>query len=226
MRSSLLAVLLATSAPALGAQVATVDDGSFTIQRAGQAVGREEFAIRATPGGAGRQYVATGTVTLTGQRLSPALSADSTGAPVKYQVETRTSSAEGREFLSGQVGRGRFSARIQTPHGESAKEYIVSDGALILDDDVFHQYYFLGRRDRAASVAVIVPRRNVQLSMRIEPKGDEQITIGGRVLAAHRLDLVEPGGVVRQLWVDDQGRVLRVEIPSRELVAIRDDPPR
>ena len=223
MRTSLLALCLA-AAP-LGAQVATVDEGSFTISRGGQAVGREEFAIRSTPAGAGRQYVATATVTISDQRLAPALNTDSSGAPVKYQVETRTS-GDAREFLSGQVGRGRFSARVQSSRGESAREYVVSDGALILDDDVFHQYFFLGRRDRAETIAVIVPRRNVQLSVRVEPRGGETVTIGGQALQARRIRLTEPNGLSRELWVDAEGRVLRVELPERGLVAVRDDPPR
>ena len=227
-RVAVLATFLALPA---GAQVTTVDDGSFTIQQAGRTVGREEFAIRATPGGGGRQFVATATVTMSERRLSPALNADSTGAPVKYQVETRTG-GDGREFLSGQIGRGRFSARVQSARGESAREYVVADGALIIDDDVFHQYFFLGRRESTApptapiTVPVIVPRRNVQIAMRVESRGREQLTIGGQTLASEHLRLVEPGGATRELWIDDRGRVLRVEVPGRELVAVRDEPPR
>ena len=69
-------------AGALGAQVTTVDEGSFTITRNGQTVGREEFTIRSTPGARGAQFVARGTVSYTDRRLAPALSADSSGAPL------------------------------------------------------------------------------------------------------------------------------------------------
>ena len=120
---------------------------------------------------------------------------------------------------------GRFSARVQSARGESAKEYIVANGALILDDDVFHQYFFLARRAPVGSVPVVVPRRSTQLTMRVEPLGGERVTVGGRALEARRFRLTEPGGAVRELWTDDAGRVLRVEIPSRGVVAVRDDPP-
>ena len=225
--SAIRAVTIGTvlGAGALGAQVTTVDEGSFTITRNGQTVGREEFTIRSTPGASGAQFVARGTVSYPDRRLAPALSADSSGAPLQYQVEVRAGS-EMEEMLSGRVGRGRFSARIQTPKGESAREYIVADGALIIDDDVFHQYFFLARAGRAGTVPVVVPRRNVQISMQVAQQGEEQLSIGGRPLAARRLLLTEPGGATRDVWVDASGRVLKVSIPARGVLAVRDDPPK
>jgi hypothetical protein len=231
MRTTVLSAAILASLPVapLAAQVATIDEGSFTISRNGNAVGREEFSIRRTPGGEGGSvYVASATVSYDGRRLSPALRADAAGSPLAYQVEVRVGS-EVQERLTGQVGRGRFSALTKTPRGESAKEYVVSDGALILDDDVFHQYFFLAHSARAggAIVPVVVPRRNAQLSMRIEERGAESVTVGGRALDARHLVLHEgAGGPERDVWVDAQGRVLKVAIASRGVVALRDEPPR
>jgi hypothetical protein len=211
--------------------VTTVDEGSFSITRNGAPAGREEFSIRKTPGGeGGAVYVASATVAYDGRRLSPALRADATGSPLAYQVEVKVGS-EVQERLTGQVGRGRFSALTKTPRGESAKEYVVSDGALILDDDVFHQYFFVAQSSRVggSTVAVVVPRRNAQLAMRVDERGGESVTVGGRALSARHLVLREgaaPGGAERDVWVDAQGRVLKVSIPSRGIVALRDEPPR
>ncbi|HET7458146.1 MAG TPA: hypothetical protein VFJ74_10890 [Gemmatimonadaceae bacterium] len=231
MRNTVLSAAILASLPAapLAAQVATIDEGSFTISRNGAAVGREEFSIRRTPAGeGGAVYVASATVSYDGRRLSPALRADAAGSPLAYQVEVRVGS-EVQERLTGQVGRGRFSALTKTPRGESAKEYVVSDGALILDDDVFHQYFFVAHSARAggATVPVVVPRRNAQLSMRIDERGAESVTVGGRALDARHLVLHEgAGGPERDVWVDAQGRVLKVAIASRGVVALRDEPPR
>jgi hypothetical protein len=212
--------------PALAAQVTVIDEGSFTISRNGEAVGREEFRIARTPGTGGDIVVAQATVSYGGaQRLSPALQTDAAGAPLKYVVEVKMG-PETQEKLSGTVGRGRFSARIQTPRGESAREFIVADGALVLDDDIFHQYYFLAQGARSGPVAVVVPRRNVQLAMNVTERGSDAVTIGGRRLEARTLVVSEHGGGERLIWVDAQGRVLKVSIPARGLVALRDDPPR
>ena len=224
----ILAALAAVSlaAPLLSAQVTTVDEGSFTITRQGERIGREEFAIRRTPGAEGQPVlVASATVAYDQRRIAPALRTDSTGAPIAYALEVRAGT-EVQEQLKGAVGRGRFSAVTRTPKGESAREYIVTDGALILDDEVFHQYYFVARAARSGSVPVVGPRRSAQVVMRIEDGGAATVTVGGRPLPAHRYTLREPGGGRRDILVDAQGRVLQVEIPALGIVATRDDPPR
>lgn len=220
----LLAAALTAAAPTLDAQVAIVDEGRFIITRDGRRVGTEDFVIRRTPGAGGDVLTGTATVAYDDRRLAPALRTDPRGAPLAYQVEIRVG-PEVQESLRGQIGRGRFSARIRTPGGESAKEYIVSDGAVILDDEVFHQYYFLGMSARTGSVPVVVPRRNVQVSMRVQGGGgSEMVEIGGTRVSARHLEVNDPGGTTRHVWLDSQGRVLRVTING--VTATRDELPR
>lgn len=214
------------AAPLLSAQVTTVDEGSFTITRQGERIGREEFTIRRTPGAEGQPVlVASATVAYDQRRIAPALRTDSAGAPIAYALEVRAGT-EVQEQLKGAVGRGRFSAVTRTPKGESAREYIVTDGALILDDEVFHQYYFVARAARNGSVPVVVPRRSAQVMMRVEDGGSASVSIGGRTLPAHRWTLRDATGARRDILVDAQGRVLQVELPGQGIVATRDDPPR
>ena len=216
--------LLSLALPA-AAQVAVVDEGSFTISHNGTRIGREEFAIRRTPNPGGDVLVANATVVYTDRRLSPALQTDAAGAPLRYQVEV-SAGADVHERLQGRVGRGRFSAQLRTPRGESAREYVVADGALILDDDVFHQYYFVARAGRTGAVPVVVPRRNVQVTMRVDNEGADVVAISGDRVPATRYVMTEPDGAARRIWVDTQGRVLKVTLESRGITATRDDPPR
>ncbi|MGH7717670.1 MAG: hypothetical protein ACREON_02340 [Gemmatimonadaceae bacterium] len=223
--AALAASLLALFPVGISAQ-AVLDQGSFSIYRGETRVGREEFTIRREAGAGGGTIVAYATLTYDGQRITPALRTADNGRPVAYQVEV----AEGNEVterLRGEIGMGRFSGRVRTPRGESGKEYVVSDGALVLDDDVFHQYYFLahGGGERSGSVPVVIPRRNVQVSMRVESLGADQVTVGGVALDARHLVLRGPGGEARHVWVDAQGRLLKVTLEQRGLVAIRDRPP-
>jgi hypothetical protein len=223
--TALLCAALVSTASAAAAQVTTVDEGSFTVSRGGVRIGREDFAIRRTASAGGDVLVASATVSYDDRRLSPALSTDPSGFPLRYQVEVRAGD-DVQERLAGTIGRGRFSARVRTPRGESAKEYIVADGALILDDDVFHQYFFLAQGDRTGTVPVVIPRRNVQLAMRVEERGTETIDIAGTRISARHLVLSEPGGAARHVWVDARGRVLKVTLDDRDIVALRDEPPR
>jgi hypothetical protein len=212
------------------AQVAVVDEGSFTITRGGTRVGQETFTIRRTAASGGEVYVANATVDYDARRISPALRADGAFAPLAYQLEVRAGD-EVQERLRGRVGRGRFIAEVNTPKGQSVKEYIVSNDALVLDDDVFHQYYFLAQRARTlgpsgGSAPVVVPRSNTQVVMRVRSAGEERLTVGRATLNARQLVLTEPGGATRRIWVDEQGRVLKVSLDGRGVVATRDGPPR
>jgi len=227
LAAALLRTAIAGVTPALvGAQSAQIiDQGSFTIMVGNQRVGREDFRIEGTPGSSGAlEYVARATVVFGDRRLMPALHSDSLGRPSDYQIESRGTTT-GSERWSGKISRGRVSARINNARGESAKEYIVTDGALILDDDVFHQYFFLARRTAGTSVTIVVPRRNAQLVLRVATTGTETVSIGTKELEGRHLVLTEPDGATREAWVDGRGRVLKVAIPARNLVALRDDPP-
>ncbi|HEX4933985.1 MAG TPA: hypothetical protein VFV33_12440 [Gemmatimonadaceae bacterium] len=216
---------LVVPAPAAAQSAQIIDQGSFTITVGNQRTGREDFRIEGTTGASGAmEYVARATVVFGDRRLTPALHSDSLGSPSDYQIESRGTTT-GSERWSGKITRGRVSARINNARGESAKEYIVTDGALILDDDVFHQYFFVARRTGAASLAIVVPRRNAQLVLKLASGGSDRVTIGTKDLDARHVTLTEPNGDVRELWVDGRGRVLKVAIPSRNLVALRDDPP-
>jgi len=223
---TLVALAGAIIASPLSAQVATLDEGSFTITVSGERVGREDFRIRSTPGAAGPEIVATANVSYSTRRVLAQMRADSAGVPSRYVVEVKEGQST-EERVDGSVFRGRVSARLKTSRGESANEIVASPGALVIDDDVFHQYYFITRRKSPSGpVSVIVPRRNTQVTMRVADAGTEKLTIGGSTLDARRFTVSDPGGADREVWADATGRLLKVAIPSKGIMALRDDPPR
>ena len=218
-----IALVLLITAPAVAAaQVTTVDRGSFTILRDGASVGREEFEIRTLPGIDGASMEARATVTLDGRAIHPTLSARPSGAPLAYRVEVRRGS-EVVERATGQTAGGRLRIDAQSAGGRSAREFPAGDGLVVLDDGVFHQYHFVAR---PGAVSAVAPRRNVQVALRVGAGGSERVTIGGRAMAATRFTIADPTGADRTLWVDSEGRVLKVVVPALGLTAERDEPPR
>jgi hypothetical protein len=73
-------------------------------------------------------------------------------------------------------------------------------------------------------VPVVVPRRNEQLTMRVQGGGSESVEIGGARVTARHLEVHDPGGTARHVWLDSQGRVLKVTIDG--VTATRDEVPR
>jgi hypothetical protein len=231
MRTLSLVVALSLALPSLATgQVTTVDEGTFTITRGGtrpsDRIGQESFTIRRTRGPGGDVVVANATVTFDTERLAPALRTDTSFSPLAYEVEVRTGANV--ERLRGRIGGGRFSAQLKSPKGESSKEYIVSDGALILDDDIFHQYYFLVQRARggSATIPVVIPRRNLQETMRIQAGANEQVRVGTTSVEARHYTIQEPSGATRDVWADAQGRILKVQLDGGNITATRDELPR
>jgi hypothetical protein len=218
--------LLAASTP-LAAQAGVVDAGTFRIFVDGRQAGTEEFSIRQTGAGTAAELLATGRVSVqlpSGTLdLAPRLRATGIQAdPVSYQVDVGGSSPQ---RIVGSVASGRFSAKIVTGAGEQLREYVVSSGALVLDDGVAHQYYFLAQRG-AGRVPVIIPRENRQAVATLTRRGEEQTDVGGQRVRAYHLVVQVAGGPERHVWVDALNRVLKVEIPERSYVAVRSEVPR
>ena len=112
--------------------------------------------------------------------------------------------------------------------GGSVPHYEAGQGALILDDDVFHQYYFLVQRARggSATIPVVIPRRNTQETMRIQTGANEQVRVGTSSVEARHYTIREPTGATRQVWADAQGRILKVQLDGGNITATRDELPR
>ncbi|MGH7458001.1 MAG: hypothetical protein ACREKN_02815 [Longimicrobiaceae bacterium] len=203
------------------------DQGTFEVSVDGRPAGSEEFSIRRSGSGEQAETVATGRVSLrlpTGSvELSTSLrAAGARSNPVSYQVQVGGSSPR---KIVGAVEEGRFSARISTPAGEQLKEYVVSGGALVLDDGVAHHYYFLAQRAADGRVPVIIPRSNRQVVATISSRGDETIRVGGTPVRARRLVVRTEGGSEAEVWVDGRNRVLRVDVPASGYSAVRASAP-
>lgn len=220
---ALAAILLVPSVLA-AQQSGLVDEGTFMISRNGAPVGRESFRIVRAPAPGGQAYQARSQSALGADRITTILGTDSTGAPVSYEAEL---SRDGRvvERARGSGTAKRFTVLVQTRTGEASREYVLSNGALLVDDDVLHQFAFVGLA-LAAGYDIIAPRATGQAHYRLEARGSEMLDIGRSRVESRRYALIDAGGSAREVWLDSQGRLLKVALPEKSLIGIRDDPPR
>ena len=222
LATGLLAAFVSVTLPAAG-QITSLDEGSFTIIRDGERVGREDFSVRSTPGSGAPELVAQGRLAIGTRRVSPGLNADTTGFVRRYQSEVRV---DGRvvETYSGVTSRDHYTSRIQRSDGESAREFRLPPGCVAVDDEIVHQLWFVARRGAGALVPVLVPRRNLVEMVRVELVGAERLTFELREFDTTHLRLRTEGtGVVRDVWIDSGGHVLKVAIPGQKLIAVRED---
>ena len=220
---------LVWSAEDASAQETKIDDGTFRLLVGGREVGRETFSIRRAGDGEGAVTIAqgrvvrsdagaAGEVTSNLQVNGPAL------RPSSYQLEVR---GDARERITGRVTGGRFSARITSSAGEMMREYLAGEGAVVVDDGIAHHHYFLGGHGAAGDyrVPVIVPRRSRQISANVRNAGTASIEAGGGTVSATHLIVELSEGATRHVYMDAQGRVLRVEIPDQNFAAVRVEMP-
>lgn len=212
-------------------QPARLDAGSFTVLLNGQRVGREQFSVQRLAPVDGATLEVRSESAVGEKRTAMRLEADSAGTPVRYSVEER----QGTEVtlrLGGQRVRGRFATLARSVTGESAREYLLRPQAVVVEDDGFVQHALLlwGRRlvpGDGVTLPSLTPVANAQGAVRIVLEAEaDPVVIAGARRVARRWRVVTASGELRLVWTEPEGPLLRVQIPSRGLEAVRDDVPR
>ncbi len=220
-----LGIVLTLAPASAAAQAAILDRGSFRLTLGGQEVGTESFTIRQDGTGPSAITIAQATVALDTGKVSQELTSWLRLSPAGGRIAEYRLNVQGgeQERITGTVGGGRFSARILSPAGEMMREYLASDGAVIVDDGLVHQYYFLAQRAGSAAtrVPVLIPRQSRQVMATVTETGMAAVDIGGRHTDARHIVISTAGQPERELWVDARGRVLRLAVPARGFEATR-----
>lgn len=219
--------LLLTLPPAtLPGQSLVIDEGTFSLFRANERIGREDFGIRRTRGGAGGAYVAQGNLLLGEERLAVVLNVDSAGAPLRVQLETRR---EGQlvRAVQGERQRGIWSGRISQPAGESAREFRLQSDLFLLEPGIAHHLWFVIQFGEGRPLTILTPSGPSQQRVTLQEQAPGRVALGLRELVARRwlIRSEASGSVLWEVWTDGSGRLLRAIHRPSGVEALRDDPP-
>ena len=211
---ALAVICLARSASAQ----TVIDQGTFRLSVAGRDVGRDSFNILRSGSGDDARILAQGWVDLEQRRINSIVETTAGYGLTRYQATV--SGAGIADTIKVQVSGRRLELTVRSPAGERMREARAPAGAVLLEENVVHQYYFVGVLAReGASIPVIAPGGDTG-GLEVQALTRETVTIGGQQVEATRLGL-SANGVERRLWIDAQGRVLRLEIPSTGFLAER-----
>jgi hypothetical protein len=220
-------ILLLAMLPASGvAQFRSVDEAAFRISLNGQIVGREEFSIRQAGEGDQAQVMLRGTVTLDlpggALELAPIMAIEGGSQGVStYQM--KVSGSETSEITVRMAG-GRYLAKVNSDRGEELREFRAGSGSVILDAGVAHHHFLLTPfldESTGVSLTVLTPREGRQVRMSLTYVGEDQVPVGMEHLEARQFRL-DGGEGARDIWFDEQWRILRVEIPAQGYLAERE----
>lgn len=219
------------SVPSPSTPPATVDVGSFTMYIDNERAGREQFSMQQVATVEGASLALRAESAVGDRRTAMQLETDSLGTPIRYSIEERVGTTVTLR-LGGQRVRGRFTTLARSTTGEAAREYLLVPGALVIEDFGVVQYALMIRRRLMAvgdsvAVPILTPAANRQRVVLLTYlTRSDTVAVAGSRRAAHRWQVRSDAGEIRLLWADDEGRLLRLEVPSRRLVAVRDDVPR
>lgn len=215
MSASLLLLALVQAGTRQGGTV--LDEGVLVVRIDTAEVARESFRLargRLSRGGDG--WILATTVRYDRARpvivLSPILevSTDTMPAALQYDIADPRQPAR----VLGELGRGRFTVRFVARATERAREFPTGQRAVVLDDSVFATYVFAGWQARSAptSLTAIFPRALRRETIQIQDLGMESglrhVSVAGESEVVH-------------LWLDADGRLIKLQIPSRRLSAER-----
>ena len=201
-----------------------VDEGTLLVRQDTVEIAREAFRLtpaRATSGG----WTLGTTIRFDRSRpvvvLDPIveLGPDSVATTLEYTV------ADPREPLRilGQFARGRFVMRMLGRRTERAREFPAPPPAVVLDDSVFALYLpvaWLGRA-RPAQVTALFPRAGRRELLAVQDLGIEPTTLNRDPADLRHITVTGGENRLVHVWLGAEGRLAKVEIPSRGLVAAR-----
>jgi len=178
------------------------ESGKFTIRQNGRNIGTEEFSIRAQ----GKGFIAEGRTRIDGDpdTLVSKMELDEKLIPTSYEYSH---------------GKGTIRIKIESQSSEltiggkgesSTTNFRFPDGATIVDNNFFHHYLILLYRMNGseASFPIFVPQ-------------DMQAGLATIRSTGTRMYSLEVGAVKLEATVDEAGRLLRLAVPSANVVVER-----
>lgn len=220
-------MLLLLAVPAAARQEPSSTTYGYTVFVGGTVVGREDVTVRATAGG----------IAITGKgRLSGSLDIVMRRAEVRYGADWTPEMFELEATVNGgeTVLKTTFTGQTAVTQGVDGGQTIAQTNAvpprlLILPNVFFGSYEALTRRLASAVAGQEFPAflgTGTLGALRLTSGGTERMQIGTSTFNVRRyaLSFTNPRGTsVVNLYADENGSLLRVNIPAQGLDVMRED---
>jgi hypothetical protein len=205
---------------------APADEGVLVVRVDTLEVARESFRLthgRLSRGDAG--WTLATTIRYDRARpvvvLAPILEVNSDTMPATLQYDVADPRQPSR--ILGELGRGRFTVRLVARATERAREFPTGQRAAILDDSVFALYLFAAWRaaPEPVTLTAVFPRGLRRDVVQIRDLGMASTTLNRDPARLRHIVVGADGQQAVDVWLDEGGRLMKVEIPSRHLTAER-----
>ncbi len=203
-----------------------IDEGVLVVRVDTQEVARESFRLsqgRLSRGETG--WTLATTIRYDRARpvvvLAPILEVNTDTMPATLQYDVADPRQPSR--ILGELGRGRFTVRLVARATERAREFSTGQQAVVLDDSVFALYLFAAWRAASGPrpLTAIFPRALRRDDIQVQDHGQASTSLNRDPARLHHITVDGGGPETVHVWLDDSGRLMKVEIPSRHLTVER-----
>jgi hypothetical protein len=235
------AIFMATTLPAKdqkdqkGAGSKVWDSGSFGIFVNGKRIGTEKFSIeQRTP----EMSVASSEITVDDGHSRITQTAEMHVSPKGELLSYVWKGLSPQKEQSTVEPKDQLLVEHVVPANEKKMDvpYILPPSTVILDDNFFSQRELLvwrylatgcvmkpneGRMCSPSHFGILVPHQHIPASALMELTGREKISIKGQEQELNKFK-IDSDGVVWNLWVNDDYKVIKITVPSGNVEVVRD----
>jgi len=199
------------------------DEGMLVIRQDTVEVAREVF--RLSPHAGRNGWTLASTVRFESGRstvvLHPILEIGPDSLPLSLEYNV----ADPREPLRilGQLARGRFTVRLIGRRTERVREYPGAPPLVVLDDSVLALYLAAAwqARPEPRQINAVFPRSGRRDTLAVEDRGIQATTLNRARQSLRHVTVTGGANGLVHLWLAPDGRLFKVEIPSRRASAER-----
>lgn len=225
---SALAGILLVAGVAGAQELPTPGPATFSIFLKGQQIGREQVNLTRTPDGwriMSSGQLSVGQSTLENKHFEVRYTAD--WQPVELRIDALIG---GRKYgLNTSFGLTTAVNEITSGDTTNSKNDTLSARAVVVPNNFYAAYEALAARlvhaDKGAQFpAYVAPQAEVPLT--VEDVANEQVQTAGGALAVRRFRVkFQNAGlpVAADIWVDERGRLARLELPVISLQVVREE---
>jgi hypothetical protein len=198
------------------------DKGRFTIKLAGQTVGHEEFDIAPAEGG----WLAKGTSDIkppqgTPSKVTGSLTLQADGSPISYEWTAQADKTNGAHILFAN-GVARITLEMQGARPFQQDLSFNNPLIVVLDNNLYYQYAVLARiydwsKGGEQTFPVLIPQDLTPGTVRVVSTGSASAdgkTYEGLKVNSSDLEI--------QLLLDNNHRLIRMEVPEARVSVIRE----
>lgn len=201
-----------------------IDEGTLVVRADTAVIAKETFRlaiVRLGAGGTGWTLASTIRYDRPVLVLAPIIEITSDSQP--SSIEFDVADPKDPQRIRGQFSRGRFTARFLGRKTERAREFPVTGRTVVLDDSVFTPYLFLAWQagPQPLEIASIVPRAGRREPLTIRDLGVGPTLLNGASVELRHITITGGVNQVVDVWLDENGHLYKVAIPSRHIIAER-----